>query len=101
MNSSCIKVCVRVRPVDVLKPPQASSQASAEDSSSELTIECWKLKGNVIRTNPDYTSYIYDQLSSKNKRTAYAFDHLFYPSSTTMSIYQDAGEPGDSLKISR
>ena len=88
---SHIKVCVRVRPVHVHTSTH-DPQASAESPSEELIVECWKLKGNVIRTNPDYASYEYDQMSSKNKSTAYAFDHLFYPSSTTMSIYHDAGK---------
>ena len=80
-STTSINVCVRVRPLHLKAPPPATP------AGAPLTVECWNLSGNVIQPNPDYESYLYDQMNSKNKRTAYAFDHLFYPNSQTASIY--------------
>ena len=85
--STNIKVCVRVRPLNVEQP----SQPDPDLRTNITSIECWNLKNNVLAPNPDYDSYDYqNSTSEKSKKTAYGFDHLFFPVSKTVEIYNMA-----------
>jgi protein tyrosine phosphatase (PTP) superfamily phosphohydrolase (DUF442 family) len=76
-----------MRPLDIHDP----SQPDPNPRTGITSIECWNLKNNVIAPNPDFDNYEYqNQTSDKAKRTAYGFDHLFFPVSKTVEIYNGA-----------
>ena len=88
VNVTNIKVCIRVRPLSIDIPSQPEP-----DSSNVTSIECWNLKGNIICPNPNYESFSYDQSLYRSKRTAYAFDKIFYPMSKSLTVYNEVVRP--------
>ena len=101
-----INVCIRVRPltnsggyVQASAGGNDNDGAASTNDSNELqdpkecVIECWSLTKNQIFPNPNFACPYYDLSTTRSKRVAYQFDHVFFPVCNTMEIYTEAVEP--------